>query len=81
MYTCPKFRNQGISSKLIDYGIKELNMDTENLHVCAPVMQAAQKIIVERIGRNIILQEDNQFKLESKENIMKMWGIGEDDIN
>lgn len=81
LYTCPKFRNQGISRKLIDYGIKELNMDTENLHVCAPVMPAAQKIIVERIGENIILHEDNQLKLVNKKNIMKIWGIWDDDIN
>lgn len=75
IYTCPKFRKKGIANELLDYGIKDLKIDTEPLHVSAPVMPGAQKIIADRIGDNIVLNEDGRFKWVSKESIKRYWGL------
>lgn len=75
VYTCPQFRRKGISSKLIDFAIEDLNIDTTKLFVSGPVMPAAQKIIAERVDELIILEEETALKTCTKDEIEKMWGI------
>lgn len=60
LYTCPKYRGNGISSKLIDYGIKKLEIDVNNLCVVHPVMPVARNIILKRAGEKMMLIIEEQ---------------------
>lgn len=75
IYTCYQFREKGVSSKLIDYAIDDLNINTNTLYVSGPVMPAAQKIIAERVGEHIILEQEGRLHPYTKDDIKKLWGI------
>ncbi len=75
VYTCPKYRLKGIAGKLIDHGIDVLKIDKNNLCVHAPVMPAAQNIILKKAGENVIIKKDNVCKIGSKEVVRQIWGI------
>ena len=54
LYTFPEFRRKGIATKLLDFGVRDLDIDTDIFTVSLPITIASAKMAVKRSTRDVL---------------------------